>query len=63
MLTLLITTIIFLIAGFNLASSSKHKKLQIYLSITVTMGFYIYSYIKIGLSNPGIASSHKDLNE
>jgi hypothetical protein len=57
MLTLLLTTIIFSILGYNIAASAKIHQVSISLAIIFVMGFYIYSYFKVGTSNPGIASS------
>jgi hypothetical protein len=55
--TLLITSIVFIVLGYNIISSASANKLWISLAVVLSLGFYIYSYFKVGISNPGIASS------
>jgi hypothetical protein len=43
--------------GYSIASSAETHQPWISLAIVFAMAFYIYSYFKVGVSNPGIASS------
>jgi hypothetical protein len=48
---------------YDLTRNASDKKIQVGVITTLTTLYYIYSYFKVGFSNPGIASSGLTLSE
>ncbi len=57
MITLLLSAIVFTVLAYNIVAIAKGRQTEIGVALTLSILFYVYSYIKVGFSNPGLASS------
>jgi hypothetical protein len=59
-MTLLLSSLFVSALGYSIISHSKGGKLEMSIAIVLSVLFYIYSYLKVGFSNPGLASSWQE---